>query len=94
MLLLVIATLLISTLAQTCHYSCATCTGQEYVSCLSCPSGTFVETVEDTSVMPAQYWSSVYPSGTCLNTFAPAANALGVLVFIVIIVVCLFFRTK
>lgn len=44
--------------------------------------------------MPSEYWSSVYPSGTCVPTFAPSANALGVIFLIVIIAVCLFFRTK
>ena len=44
--------------------------------------------------MPAQYWSSVYPSGTCVATFAPAANGLGIVLFLLIVTVCLFFRTK
>ena len=79
---------------NNCHYSCLTCTGQEYVSCLSCPNGPFVETVEDPTKMPSQYWSSVYPSGTCVSTFAPSANALGILLFLAIVAVCLFFRTK
>jgi hypothetical protein len=88
------AVLLLLACANACHYSCQNCTGEEYVSCLSCPQGGFVETVEDPTQMPPQYWSSVYPSGTCVETFAPAANALGVILLLVVIGVCLFFRTK
>lgn len=94
MIILCLSILLILGNANVCHYSCLTCTGPEYVSCLSCPGGVFAETVEDTSVMPSKYWSSVYPSGTCVSTFAPSSNVLGIIFLIVIVGVCLFFRTK
>lgn len=92
--LILISLLFLIAYSNTCHYSCHNCTGTEYVSCLSCPAGDFAETVEDPLLMPSQYWSSVYPSGTCVSTFAPAANGLGIVLFLLIVAVCLFFRTK
>jgi hypothetical protein len=95
MLIYVITALTIVSHVTGCHYSCATCTGSEYVSCLSCHNnGSFIETVEDPNIMPSQYWSSVYPSGTCVDTFAPAANTIGIIFFILLVGICLFFRTK
>ena len=93
-MILIITFIILTAQANNCHYSCSTCTGEEYVSCLSCPSGTFTETVEDPTKMPSQYWSSVYPSGTCIATFAPEANGIGITIFLVMVAVCLFFRTK
>jgi hypothetical protein len=46
------------------------------------------------SETPELYWSSTYNTGTCLSTFPVAANALGIVVFIFVSVVALFFRTK
>lgn len=95
MLIYVVTALTIITQVMGCHYSCATCTGPEYVSCLSCyNNASFVETVEDPTIMPSQYWSSVYPSGTCVDTLAPSANAIGIIFFILLVGICLFFRTK
>jgi len=81
-------------LTTSCHYSCATCTNSLYTGCLSCNNSSQLTVLLDPSTIPSQYWSSVYPSGTCLNTFSTGVNALGILLFLIVIIVCLVIRTK
>lgn len=81
-------------LATSCHYSCATCTNSLYTGCLSCNSSSQLTVLLDPNTIPSRYWSSVYPSGTCLNTFNFGVNSLGVLIFIVMVTACLIIRTK
>lgn len=45
-------------------------------------------------MVPSQYWSSFYPSGTCLDTISNGTNILGVLLFIFVVTACLVIRTK
>lgn len=79
---------------QACHYSCFNCTGPQYISCLSCPNGTSISVVEDPSATPATYWSSVYQTGTCVDTTAGKTNAFGILLFIILSASCILIGTK
>ena len=77
-----------------CHYSCAACTGPEYISCINCTANGTFSVVLDTSKTPSIYWSSAYSTGTCVPTFPEATNMLGIVVFIFVSIVAMFFRTK
>lgn len=85
---------LLITISTTCHYSCSTCTDQLYTSCLSCLDPYKFTVVKDPATLPVQYWSSVYQTGTCIDSLAKGANALGVLLFLIVVGVCLLLRTK
>lgn len=85
---------LILILANSCHYSCNTCTNSLYTGCLSCNSSFQLTVLLDPSMVPSQYWSSFYPSGTCLDTISNGTNILGVLLFIFVVTACLVIRTK
>ena len=81
-------------IATSCHYSCSTCTGPEYISCLTCPNDSLAIVVQNTSLTPSQYWASVYSTGACVSTTASSANPLGIIIFILVVAICLFFQTK
>ena len=66
-----------------CHYSCFNCTGSLYTSCISCPASALT-VVENPNVIPQVYWSSVYPTGTCVDTLGGKTNPLGIVLFIVL----------
>lgn len=80
--------------AACCHYSCAACTGPEYISCINCTANGTFTIVQNISETPAIYWSAAYNTGTCVPTLPSAANALGIVVFILVVVVASLFRTK
>lgn len=66
-----------------CHYSCLTCTGSQYTTCLTCPNGN-ITVVQDPATLPQAYWPSLYPIGTCVDTLGGKANALGIVLFIIL----------
>lgn len=81
-------------LTKCCHYSCLACTGPEYISCINCSANGKFTVVQNISETPAIYLSSNYNTGTCVPTLPSAANALGIVVFILVGAIALFFRTK
>jgi hypothetical protein len=76
-----------------CHYSCFNCTGPQYVSCLSCPASN-LNVIEDPTVIPKAYWSSLYPTGSCVDTVGAKVNPVGIVLFIVLSVCLLFGGSK
>lgn len=79
--------------ALTCHYSCSSCVSSLYSQCLSCPSNALT-VIQNPTTTPSQYWPSVYPTGSCVETLATASNALGILLVIIVVGVCIAVRTK
>ena len=63
---LILCLLIIS--VTPCHYSCLSCTGPEYTSCLNCTDWGNFTVVQNTSETPSMYWASVYNTGTCVPT--------------------------
>ncbi len=81
-------------LLNSCHYSCFNCTGPQYISCLSCTNNGPLTIVEDPNTTPSAYWSSVYQTGTCVDTMGPKINPLGIVLFIVLGTICIVTATK
>jgi hypothetical protein len=50
--------------------------------------------VEDPNTIPQVYWSSVYPTGTCVDTLGGKANPLGIVLFIALSAILLIGGSK
>jgi heme exporter protein D len=61
---------------------------------MSCANGTALTAVEDPATIPKAYWSSVYQTGTCVDTMGGKANPLGIILFIVLAGSCILIGSK
>lgn len=77
-----------------CHYSCLTCAAPLYSTCRLCPNNATLFILEDPSLLPQKYWTSIYPTGQCTSTFATGVNILGVIAVLIAVGGLIALRTK